>query len=134
MAFSNKSNLFTGSLLSVFARDGFFKCWTWTPVTCIFFDCKFLKKFLFGIAYKAREDTILNYKNDKSYTFFSFYKNIEMKDACKTIEIQSETFSYLVILPRCSFLDAGVVCRGYSKCKNIWFSYTFGFTLRVYRV
>ena len=94
----------------------------------------FWKKFLFGIAYKAREHAIMNHKNDKFCTFFSFYKNIEMKDACKTIEMQSEIFSYLVILPRCSFLDAGVVYQGNSKCKNVWFSYTFGFTLWVYRV
>ena len=70
-AFSSKSNLFIGSLFLIFARDGYFKCWTWTPVTCIFFDCKFLKKYLLGVAYKAREHAILNHKNDKFCTFFS---------------------------------------------------------------
>ena len=42
--------------------------------------------------------------------------------------MQPETFSYLVILLQSSFVDAAVVYQGYSKFKNDWFSYTFGFT------
>ena len=44
----------------------------------------FLKKSLFGVAYKAREHAILNHKNGNFYTF-SVYKNVHMKDACNTI-------------------------------------------------
>ena len=80
-------------MFSIFARDGYFKCWTWTPVTCIFFDCKFLKKYLLGVACKAREHAILNHKNDKLCTFFSLYKNV---DKCRKIE--SQTFPHLVFL------------------------------------
>ena len=75
-------------LLEVYSRslrDGYFKCSTWTAVTCIFFDCNFLKKSLFGVACKAREHAILNYKNDNFCTFFSLYKNTDMRDACCTI-------------------------------------------------
>ena len=43
--------------------------------------------------------------------------------------MQSRKFSYLVILPQRSFVDAAVIYQGYSKCKDAWFSYTFGFTL-----
>ena len=59
-------------LLEVYSRslqESYFNCWTWTPETCIFFDCKFLKKSLFGVAYKAREHVILNHKNGKICTF-----------------------------------------------------------------
>ena len=44
----------------------------------------FLKKSLFGVAYKAREHAILNHKNGNFCTF-SVYKNVHMKDACNTI-------------------------------------------------
>ena len=112
-------------------------------------DGNFLKRSLFMVACKTREYAIFSHTNGKFCTFFTLYKNVDMKDCHLSIKWETypsrwrlwqnlrpftvnSAFSYLAILKKCSFVDPAVFHWGYSKCKNAWFSYTFCFTFWVY--
>ena len=122
----------------------FAKYWTWTPVTCTSLESNVLKKSVFKVAYKTREYAILNHKNGKFCSLFSFYKNVDMSMKWETYLSRwmlwvsprhctnNSTISHLVILTESYFVDAAVFHWDYSKSRNAWLSYTFGFTSWVY--
>ena len=66
------------------------------------------------------EDWHLPIKWETNLSRWTFQQNVRTFNA-------NSTFSYLVILIECSFINAAVIL----KCKNAWLSYTFGFTLSV---